>query len=248
MITQLKNKVRYAREILKDWTAPVAGTGNERFTNSICKFMQSRTEIDACKEFLHRNHYVSHAVTCKDWDLALILPELGAGNFLDMGSSDSYVLKNLVRKRLAGERYGIDLRQPDVPVRGVRYVVGDLMDTKLPASFFQNITCLSVVEHEVDFAAFMRETARLLVPTGRLFVTFDYWEPKAVTNHKMYGLAWQPLDRVMAEALVAEAARHGLHLIQEMDWNLNEAVIREGYYSPDPKISYTFGLAVFEKR
>jgi len=66
--------------------------------------------------FLLQNGFVSHNLTCKDWDLAHIVPEIGDGNFLDMGSSDSYILRNISLKRIHGEMYGIDLREPDVPV------------------------------------------------------------------------------------------------------------------------------------
>jgi len=215
---------------------------------SLCKFLKSRAEVDECSEFLRRNGYVSHRITCKDWDLAHIIPEIGDGNFLDMGSSESYILKNVVLKGIRGEKCGIDLREPDVPVKGVRYIVGDLTDTKFPDKYFRHITCLSVIEHEVDFAKFASETARLLEDQGKLFVTFDYWNPKVTPPIKMYDLNWQPLDEQTLKKFIAECEHKGLYLVADMDWTLGEAVIRHGYYSPHPSISYTFGLVVFEKR
>ncbi len=236
-------------------TAPskseVINSTTERITSlqpGLCKFLKSRTEIDECTKFLHRNGFVSHNLTCKDWDLAHIIPEIGDGNFLDMGSSDSYILKNVAFKKIRGEMYGIDLREPDVPVKSVKYIVGDLNDTKLPDKYFNNITCLSVIEHEVDLTKFAGEVARLLDEKGKLFVTFDYWNPKIISPIKLYGLSWQPLDEQLVRTLIAECERHELYLIEDMDWTINEAVIRYGYYSPDPTMSYTFGLAVFEKR
>ena len=233
---------------LSDRFGPTAGASGERVSQKKCKFLQSRAEVEECTRFLQRNNYLSHGLPCKDFDIANIMPEIAPGAFLDMGSSDSYILRNVVRKRQPGQCYGIDLRPPIDPVTGVEYVVGDLMDTKLPAEHFQSITCLSVIEHQVDFARFCKEGARLLKPGGKLFVTFDYWEPKVATDLVLYGLAWQPLDRAAAEQLLAAAAAEGLHPVQEMDWQVGEAVIREGYYSPDPKVSYTFGLIIFEKR
>jgi hypothetical protein len=164
-----------------------------------------------------------------------------------MGSSDSYILKNVALKNIRGEKYGIDLREPDIPVRGVKYRVGNLMDTRLPTGYFKNITCLSVIEHEVDFSRFSDEVARLLEFGGRLFVTFDYWNPKVKPPITMYGLNWQPLDAQMLTQLIHICKEHSLYLVQDIDWTLGEAVIREGYYSPHPDISYTFGLLVFEK-
>jgi 2-polyprenyl-3-methyl-5-hydroxy-6-metoxy-1,4-benzoquinol methylase len=213
-----------------------------------CKFIKTRQDIDKCTAFLKRYGFISHNLSCKDWDLAHIMPEIGDGNFLDMGSSDSFILKNVALKKIRGEMYGIDLREPDIPVKGVKYIVGNLMDTKLPDKFFKNITCLSVIEHEVDFYRFAREVSRLLEDGGRLFVTFDYWNPKVVPSIKMYGLDWQPLDEHTLRQFVTICEENDLNLLQDMDWTINEAVIRDGYFSPQPDISYTFGLVTFKKK
>ena len=215
---------------------------------SLCKILKSRTEIDECSRDLYLRGFVSHGVSCKDWDLAHIIPEIKDGNFLDMGSSDSYILKNLSFKRIHGELYGIDLRKPNVPVKGVKYSVGDLMDTGLPSNYFKNITCLSVIEHEVDFDKFAREASRLLQDKGKLFVTFDYWDPKIALPIKLYDLDWQILDRQAVKYLIAAAEHYNLYPIQDMDWTIGDAVITDGYYSPHPEVSYTFGLVTFEKR
>ncbi|MFA6540452.1 MAG: methyltransferase domain-containing protein [Bacteroidota bacterium] len=165
-----------------------------------------------------------------------------------MGSSDSYILKNLAIKKISGELHGVDLREPNIPIKGVKYSIGDLMNTKYSDHSFRNITCLSVIEHEVDFNQFAKETSRLLEIGGRLFVTFDYWNPKVTTSIKLYGLAWQPLDKEAVINLMAECKRHNLYPVQEMDWTLGEAVINKNNESPDPSVGYTFGLVTFEKR
>jgi hypothetical protein len=122
------------------------------------------------------------------------------------------------------------------------------MDTKLPSGFFKNITCLSVIEHEVNFAKFANEASRLLEKHGRLFVTFDYWNPKLNPRIKLFGLNWQPLDKEAVQELISECERNHLHLVEEMNWETVDAVICDRYYSPIPNINYTFGIAVFEKR
>ncbi len=88
--------------------------------------------------------------------------------------------------------------------------------------------------------------ARLLQPGGKLFVTFDYWNPKVVPPIKLFGLPWQPLDARALERLITECAREGLRLVQPIDWRLGEAVIGPGYYSPHPDVRYTFGIAGFQ--
>ena len=240
----LKARMRQVRAFLRNPSLCL----QKSLGSPLCMFLKTRAEIDTCTDFLRCKGYVSHHLTCKDWDLAHIIPEIGDGNFLDMGSSDSYILKNVVLKHVRGEKYGIDLREPDVAAKGVRYIVGDLTDTKLPGEYFSYITCLSVIEHEVDFSKFARETSRLLVPGGKLFVTFDYWNPKITPPIKMYGLNWQPLDAETLKIFIAECSRHGLVLVKDMDWTLGEPVIRDGYYSPHPSVQYTFGLTVFEKK
>ena len=217
------------------------------FRRSLCKILRSWDQVDECTRWLKRNGFVSHNLTCKDWDLAHIVPEIGDGNFLDMGSSDSYVLKNVCIKRTRGDKYGIDFQQSDVPLSDVKYKIGDLMDTRLPASHFSYITCLSVLEHQVDYERFAAEVSRLLGPGGRLFVTFDYWEPQVTPPVKLYGLDWQLLDAARARKLFEACAAKGLRLEQDFDWTLGDPVIRWGYYSPHPDVSYTFALASFRK-
>lgn len=219
----------------------------ESYLSKKCKFLQSRSEIVICTEYLHKNGYVSHNVECKDWDLAHIIHDLSDGNILDMGSSDSYILKNVVLKNIQGEKYGIDLRSPDIPVKAVKYVIGDLMNTGFPNEYFQNITCLSVIEHQVNVRKLVMEVSRILQDGGKLYLTFDYWNPKLQTNIKLYGLAWSPLDQYETQILIREFESKNLYLVDEMDWSLHDEVIREGYYSPQQGINYTFGMLVLKK-
>jgi FkbM family methyltransferase len=214
---------------------------------SLCKFLKFRDEIYKCTDYLHRNGYASHNLVCKDWDIAHIIFDLSDGNLLDMGSSDSYILKNAVLKNVQGEKYGIDLQPPDVPLEEVKYMIGDLMDTKLPDHYFTNITCLSVIEHEVDFPKFATEVSRLLIENGKLYVTFDYWTPKLKPDFKLYDKLWNPLDENDTKNLIEECKNCGLNLVEPVDWSLGDAVIKPGYFSPGTNISYTFGMLVFQK-
>ena len=217
------------------------------FRQNMCKFLKSRSEVEECTRFLHRNGYVSHNLTCKDWDLAHLIPEIGDGNFLDMGSSDSYILKNISLKQTKGQKYGIDRYQPDVPIRDVTYFKGNLLKTPLADGTLDYVTCLSVIEHQVDFKLFAREVNRLLAPKGKLFITYDYWNPLLVIPVRAYDLDWQPLDRALAISLIDACQDCGLHLRGEVDWETQDQVIRWGYYSPHPEVSYTFGMLAFEK-
>ena len=217
------------------------------FRQNLCKFLKAQTEVEECTRFLHRNGYVSHNLRCKDWDLAHIIPEIGHGNILDMGSSDSYILKNILLKRTRGKKYGIDRYDPDVPMSDVTYFKGDLLHTPIADATLDYITCLSVIEHQIDYKLFAQEVNRLLAPKGKLFVTYDYWDPLLSIPVKAYDLDWQPLDQALALSLISACEEYSLHLVREVDWATEDKVIRWGYYSPHQDISYTFGMLSFEK-
>lgn len=216
------------------------------FTN-LCKFLCDESEINECTTYLDENGYICHPIDAKNWDIAHIITNLSDGNFLDMGSSDSYILENVIKKGVKGEKYGIDLRKPDKPIEYVNYIVGDLMNTNLQDNFFQNITCLSVIEHEVDFDKFASEVSRLLMDQGKLYLTFDYWEPKIISQVKLYGLHWTPLGRNDVNTLVKILTGYNLNLVQNIEWEIKEAVINPMNHSPDSTKSYTFGMLVFQK-
>lgn len=213
-----------------------------------CKFLASRLEVEVCTRWLKRHGLQSHRLQCKDFDMAGIMAHLSDGNLLDMGSSDSYLLANARRKGIRGELHGIDLRTPDVAVEGVTYKVGDLTETGLPAAHFENITCLSVLEHGIDFAAFAREAARLLKPGGHLYCTFDYWSPRVVPHMRLFGLDWKILDWHDVLRLVEACGREGLFLVEDIDWTLGKPVITHDYYSPERYTRYTFGMLVFRRQ
>jgi hypothetical protein len=212
-----------------------------------CKFLRSKTEVEKCTKYLHENGLASHAVACKDWEIAHIISDLADGNFLDMGSSDSYILKNAVIKGIKGEKYGIDLRAPNVPLASVKYLIGDLLEVQLPEAYFQNITCLSVLEHGVDIKRFAVEASRLLSENGTLYVTFDYWDPKITANMQLYGLEWNILAKNDVQGLVAECKNQGMYLTEDIDWTVENPLINENYWAP-AKVGYTFGMLSFTKR
>jgi SAM-dependent methyltransferase len=221
---------------------------NKLSGRKLCEFLKTVDEVNKSTLFLKDNGYMSHALPCKDWDIARIVPEIGNGNFLDMGSCESYILTNVMLRETSGEKFGIDLRMPTVNVPGVEYLVGDLMSVPITNGYFRYITCLSVIEHQVNLSLFAREASRLLEVGGKLFVTFDYWHPGIKPSIQLYGLAWQPLDRPLVEYFITECNRVGLFLVENVDWTIQDQVIREGYYSPEVGIRYTFGILTFEKK
>ncbi len=87
------------------------------------------------------------------------------------------------------ELYGINLSFTDPTRRGpIRYLSGDLTRTAFPDSFFDAITCLSVIEHGVPLADYFREMYRLLKPNGLLITSTDYYPtPVDTRGHVAHG-------------------------------------------------------------
>lgn len=214
------------------------------------RFLQTRKEVDECTAYLKRRGLTSHIFTCKDFDISNIVKELRNGDLLDMGSNGSYLLQNAVKMGIKGRKCGIDLGDPEYRVEGVEYIKGDLMNTPYECTSFDTITCLSVIEHEVDFVALAKECSRLLRQRGTLYISFDYWNPKVDTTDvgtKLYGLKWNILDASDVSRLEVALGNEGLQMSGHMDWTTKETVINSQFYAPYGK-AYTFGLLKFIKR
>ena len=216
----------------------------------MCEFLKSRADVNESTKFLTEHGLLPHVLECKNWDLAHIMSDITDGDFLDMGSSESYILHNVIHKGVKGNKFGIDLRGPDHPVLGVNYVIGDIMKTTFGDGSFQNITCLSVIEHNVEASLLAAEVRRILKTNGKLYLTFDYWDPKistAAIGNQLYGLPWNILDKADTYNMIKTFNQYGLMLIEEPDWAAPEPVIQEGYFTPFPGFRYTFGILTFKK-
>lgn len=214
------------------------------------RFLQTRAEVDQCTEWLKVRGLISHHFTCKDFDIANICKELKDGDLLDMGSNGSWILQNAVKRLIKGRKCGIDLSEPEFKKNPeIEYIKGDLMATPYKDKSFDTITCLSVIEHEVDYDKLAKECSRLLRKDGILYISFDYWNPKVDTSDvgtKLYGLKWNILDASDVSRLEVALGKQGLHMTGNMDWTIKDAVINPQFCAPYGK-SYTFGLISFKK-
>lgn len=214
-------------------------------------FLKSRQDVLDATNWLQKNGFTTHPISCKDWELKKIVETIYVGPLLDMGADGSFVLHNAMKKGIEGELVGVDLA-PVVGINkaeGATYYQADLMDTGLPDETFRVITCQSVIEHQVDYARFAKEASRLLKIGGTLIVSFDYWSPKPdTTKMKLYSLDWNILDANDVLRLILEMQRNGLEPTGKIDWTLGEAVINPSYCSPAAGVSYTFGILSFVKK
>jgi SAM-dependent methyltransferase len=211
------------------------------------QFLKTRKEVDKATLYLKQKGLISHDFTCKNWDVALICQELKDGDLLDMGSNGSFLLQNALRLGLKGKKCGLDLGNPEFAITGIDYIKGDLMNTPYKNNSFDTITCLSVIEHEVDYEKLGKECSRLLRKGGVFYITFDFWNPKVdTTGIRLYELTWNILDAADVSRLEVALGKNGLRMSSNMDWETKEAVINPTFCAPYGK-SYTFGILKFIK-
>lgn len=214
------------------------------------EFLQTRSQIDEATRWLQKNGYVNHPISAKDWELCHVTSALQDGHLLDMGADGSFVLHNAIIKKIRGAKVGVDLIEVTGTNRakGADYFVADLMNTGLTYSKFDTISCLSVLEHQVNFTAFAKETSRLLSDGGNLYVSFDYAPKKINTSlTKLYSLDWNILSLEDAVELIDVCAEHGLRISGPVNWAVKDMVINPTYCSPVQGVSYTVGIFHFIK-
>lgn len=213
------------------------------------RVLQSRAEVDAATQWLKQNNLQSHGLQCKDMDLYLVANNIGHGDIADLGADGSWVLTNAVLAGLQGQKCGIDLHIPDREYVGMEMTQGDLMATPYADGQFDYVTCMSVVEHSVDYEKLAKECARILKKGGTLIMSCDFWEPKPSTEAmRLYNLDWSILDVNDANRLIEEMRKVGLIITSTPDFTLGEAVINPSYCSPAQGVSYTFLFLKFIKQ
>jgi SAM-dependent methyltransferase len=114
-----------------------------------------------------------------DLDLVLELAVPGSGDrCLDLATGPGHTAARLAR--LAGFVLGLDIapgmiavacrRASDMGLANLAYVIGDVHALPLPAASLDLVACRIAPHHFHDVGQFVRETARVLKPGGRLVV------------------------------------------------------------------------------
>lgn len=212
-------------------------------------FLKTRAEIDLCTKHLQDNGLIESGLSCKNYDIAMVIAYLTDGDLIDLGSDGSCILQNAVKLNIKGRKVGIDLAYTEnFEKDGIEFYKGDLMATPFEDNSFDTICCLSVIEHEVNFDRIAKECGRLLRNGGNAFISFDYWNPKPDTSTmRLYSLEWNILDKEDVLDLVAAFKENGMELTGEIDWTLQDGVINKTYCAPCD-VEYTFGLLNFFKK
>ena len=179
--------------------------------------LRSGRDVEAAIAMLRRAVLPVHPDRPKNWDgllalhhaCALARPEeavLDAG--AELYSAFLPSLRDLGYEHLTGINLTIEA---DREAEGILYRHGDITAAPFADQRFGFIACLSVIEHGVDVAAFLREQSRLLRPGGHLFVSFDYWREGVDTRgQSAYGAPIRVFTEDDVAALLAGAQEVGL--------------------------------------
>jgi len=126
----------------------------------------------------------------------------------------------------------------------IRYHYADITKTGFDAATYDAVTCLSVIEHGVDFDAYFSEMSRILKPGGILITSADYFETKIDTGaQRAYGVPIHIFSREEIEAAVKIAERHGFTPTGPLDLRAGDKVVTWKTHG----LHYTFVIFSFRK-
>lgn len=174
----------------------------------------------------------THPDRSKNWDtfLALYHAITNVDQFeaiLDAGAEQYSAFLPALSKTGYCDLTGVNLTF-GAPQRAncITFQHGDITRTGMASQSYAFIACLSVIEHGVDTAAFLQECARLLVPGGRLFLSFDYWEePVDTRGQQAYGVPIRIFTRRDIDEMLGWAAKAGLSIAGASDFSCKDRVV-----------------------
>lgn len=214
------------------------------------RVLQSRAEWSEASLAAARLKLPLHPSAEKNWDhiaavQAIVSSAPKSAYVLDAGAEFySNVLPALY---VYGYRnlYGMNLSFSDPARRGsIRYLPGDITDTGFPASSFDAITCMSVIEHGVPIDSYFREMFRILRPGGLLITSTDYWPAPIDTHDKIaHGAPIKIFSRDEIGDMMARARRSGFETTGDFDLECPAPTVRWDAYG----LEYTFIIFTLRK-
>jgi SAM-dependent methyltransferase len=106
--------------------------------------------------------------------------------------------------------------------------IRNLEDTNYSDQMFDYVTSLSVIEHGINIEKYFKEMSRIIKNNGYLLTSTDYWPDKLVNNKNVLskGTPDNIFSRDEIENLVAIAEKSGLKLIEPIDFEYKDKVVR----------------------
>ena len=141
--------------------------------------------------------------------------------------------------------YGMNLSFTEPARRGpIQYLPGDITRTEFEDSFFDAITCMSVIEHGVPLQPYFQEMFRLLKPGGILITSTDYYaEPIDTMNQLAHGAPIKIFSREEAEQILSVALKCGFEATSPINLDCTGRPIRWELYN----LEYTFLIFTLRK-
>ncbi len=220
-----------------------------------CGALQTRAEVSAASTLVHLLGLPSHHDPQKNWDtlkaISYVLRYASTMDpVLDAGSGRQSVILKWLQLLGFTHLYACDVRASSLSetlAKDVQFSIQDLVSTTYPDGFFRAITCISVIEHGVDPAAYLREMSRILRPGGVLLTSTDYWsEPIDCEGIFPYGPEMPEMKVFQAHEIVeicSLATQYGLHLCRPLHLETNEPAVTWKRVNR----SYTFAFFALEK-
>jgi len=108
----------------------------------------------------------------------------------------------------------------------IRYVCGDITQTRLKENTFDAIFCQSVIEHGVIIHDYLKEMSRILKPNGLLITSTDY-STELIDTHDIveYGLPWRIFSKNEIIKIFDSAKEFNLELTGSIDLDCRENTI-----------------------
>lgn len=126
------------------------------------------------------------------------------------------------------------------------YKNGDITHTDYKDLTFECVTCMSVIEHGVDLAAFFKEMFRIIKHGGFLILSTDYFEPPVDTaGNGAYGFPTKIFSQPDVLSMLTLSQKAGFQLTGPVDLECDEKTV----YWKKTNASYTFlNLVLYKKR
>lgn len=217
--------------------------------------LQTKREQAAATRLVEFLGFEGHHDYQKNWDtlkcLAYMLGETPErGPVLDAGSGAKAVVLRWLHSLGYRDLYACDLVPANTKLLeplGINFTQQDLTATTYPNDFFQAVTSISVIEHNVPLDKFVVEMRRILKPGGLLLVSTDYWpEPVDCSGIYPYGEAageMKLFDRASIADFIALAKAASFELCDAPSFATRERAVRWERVDRD----YTFFFVAFRK-
>ncbi len=236
-------------EITKEMISYIA---NVRATGPL----QTKDERTAASKLVELLGFKSHHDHQKNWDtlkcLAYMLGETTEkGPVLDAGSGAKAVVLRWLHTLGFRALYACDIIPASTKLLdplGIQFTQQDLTATTYPDNFFQAVTSISVIEHNVPLEKFVVEMHRILQPGGLLLVSTDYWpDPVDCSGIYPYGEEAGEMKLFSAETItdfIELAERASFELCETPFFDAKERAVRWDRVDRE----YTFFFLAFREK